>query len=112
MDENNIELLREDVTEEYHALAMSHTAAIEQLLEEFNDDQMLFRLESEAYEEERIATMANRTPTTGEQESEPATTNTSEARQEGFVPADTNPTLNQQPVITTLPEPVPTNDTP
>ena len=73
---------------------------------------MLFRLESEAYEEERIATMANRTPTTGEQESEPATTNTSEARQEGFVPADTNPTLNQQPVITTLPEPVPTNDTP
>ena len=55
--------------------------------------------------------MANRAPTTDEQESEPTTTNTTEARQEGFVPADTNPTLNQQPVITTLPEPVPTNDT-
>ena len=76
MDENNIELLREDVTEEYHALAMSHTAAIEQLLEEFNDDQMLFRLEAEAYEEERLATMAHRASMIDEQEFEPATTNT------------------------------------
>ena len=49
MDEDNIELLREDLTEEYHTLAKSHIAAIEQLLEEFNDDQMLFRLEAEVY---------------------------------------------------------------
>ena len=48
MDENSIQLLREDLTEEFHALAKSHTAAIEQLLEEFYDDQMLFRLEVEA----------------------------------------------------------------
>ena len=38
MDENSIQTLREDLTEEYHNLAKSHTAAIEQLLEEFNDD--------------------------------------------------------------------------
>ena len=38
--------------------------AIEQLLDEFNDDQMLFRLEAGAYEEECLATMANRAPTT------------------------------------------------
>ena len=111
MDENNIELLREDVTEEYHALAMSHTAAIEQLLEEFNDDQMLFRLEAEAYEEERLATMAHRASTTGKQESEPSTTTTTtEARQEGSAPADTNPTPDQQPATTTLTEPGPIDD--
>ena len=53
MDENNIQTLREDLTEEYHNLAKSHITAIEQLLEEFNDDQMMFRLEVEAYEEEQ-----------------------------------------------------------
>ena len=91
MDENNIQLLREDLTEEYHTLAKSYTAAIERLLEEFNDDQMLFRLEAEAYEEERLATMANRAPTTDEAEPT-ATTITTEGRQEGSSPADTNPT--------------------
>ena len=80
MDENNIQTLREDLTEEYHTLAKSHTAAIEQLLEEFNDDQMMFRLEAEAYEEERLAAMANRAPTTDDHEAEPTTTNTTEAR--------------------------------
>ena len=49
MDYNNIQLLREDLTEEFHALAKSHTTAIEQLLDDFNDDQMLFRIEAEAY---------------------------------------------------------------
>ena len=52
MDENSIQLLREDLTMEFHALARSHTTAIEQLLEDFNDDQMLFRLEAEVYEHE------------------------------------------------------------
>ena len=51
MDENNIQLFYEDLTEEFHALAKSHTTTIEQLLEDFNDDQMLFRIEAEAYEE-------------------------------------------------------------
>ena len=58
MDEINIQILRENLTEEYHNLAKSHTATIEQLLEEFNNDQMMFLLEVEAYEEERLATMA------------------------------------------------------
>ena len=52
MDENNILLLREDLTEEFHAMAKSHTTTIEQLLEDFNDDKMLLRVEAEAYEEE------------------------------------------------------------
>ena len=52
MDENSIQLLREDLTEEFHALAKPRTMAIEQLLEDFNDDQMLFRLEVEAYKQE------------------------------------------------------------
>ena len=52
MDENNIQLLREDLTEEFHAMAKSHTTTIEQLLEDFNDDKMLLRVEAEAYEEE------------------------------------------------------------
>ena len=66
MDENNIQILREDSIEEYHKLAKSHTTAIKQFLEEFNDDQMMFRLEVKAYEEERLAAMANRAPTTNE----------------------------------------------
>ena len=48
MDENNIQILREDSIEEYHKLAKSHTTAIKQFLEEFNDDQMMFRLEAKA----------------------------------------------------------------
>ena len=54
MDENNIQILHKDLTEEFHALAKTHTTAIEQLLEDFNDDHMLLRLESEAYECERL----------------------------------------------------------
>ena len=46
MDETSIQTLSEDLTEEYHTLAKSHTAGIEQLLEEFNDDQMMFCLEA------------------------------------------------------------------
>ena len=42
---------KEDLTEEFHALAKSPTVAIEQLLEDFNDDQMLFHIEAEAYED-------------------------------------------------------------
>ena len=52
MDENSIQILREEHTKEFQALAESHTTAIEQLLEEFNDDQMLLRLEAKAYEQD------------------------------------------------------------
>ena len=73
---------------------------------------MLFRLEVEAHEEKRLATMAHRASTTNEQEFEPATTTTTtEERQEGSAPANTNRTQDQQPVNTTLPEPLPTNNT-
>ena len=50
MDEASIQNLRVDLTEDYQSLAKSHTAAIEQMREDFNDDQMLFRLEAEALE--------------------------------------------------------------
>ena len=50
MDEANIQNLLADLTEDYQSLAKSHTAAIEQMLEDFNDDQMLFCLEAEALE--------------------------------------------------------------
>ena len=54
MDENRIQLLHEDLTEEFHALARSHTTAIKQFLEEFNDDQMLLKIEAEDYEQIRL----------------------------------------------------------
>ena len=52
MDENSIQILHEDLIKEFHAFAKSHTTSIEQLLEDFNGDQMLFRLDVEAYEQE------------------------------------------------------------
>ena len=71
---------------------------------------MLFPLEVEPYEKEHLATIANRAPTIDEVKPA-ATTITTEARQEGSAPADTNPTPDQQPVTTPLPKPVPTDDT-
>ena len=61
---------------------------------------MLFHIEAEAYEEERLATenqasMPNRAPMTDETESELATTNSTKAQQEGSAPANTNPTPEQ-----------------
>ena len=50
IDEASIQNLHVDLTEDYHTLVKSHTAAIEQLLEDFNDDQMMFRLEAKAYD--------------------------------------------------------------
>ena len=46
MDESNIQVLREDLTDEFQALASTHTTAIGNLLEEFNDDQLLLVLET------------------------------------------------------------------
>ena len=47
MDQNNIALVREDLEEDFRALVNGHTKAITPLLEEFNDDQMVLRLEAE-----------------------------------------------------------------
>ena len=54
MDENNIQILHEELTEELHALSQTHTTTIRHLFEEFNDNQMLLRLDSEAYERKCI----------------------------------------------------------
>ena len=52
-------------------MAKSHTAAIEQLPEDFNDDQMVFRLEVEALERERLTAIPTSPPTATEQTEEP-----------------------------------------
>ena len=112
MDENNIQLFREDLAEEFHALVKSHTTAIEQLLDDFNDDQMLFQIEVEAYEDERIHTNIQAVaPTTDEKTSEPVATHTTEAGREGPALANTNPTPEKQTEKITLPEPEPLGGT-
>ena len=50
IDENNVQILREDLNKEFQALARTHTTVIGNLLQEFNDDQLLLMLETEAYE--------------------------------------------------------------
>ena len=47
MDTRNISIVREDLEEDFRALADGHTKAITALLEEFNDEQMVFRLAAE-----------------------------------------------------------------
>ena len=47
MDKTNITMVREDLTEDFHALINGHTKAILELLEEFNDDQIVLRIEAE-----------------------------------------------------------------
>ena len=78
-----------------------------------NHRNMLFRLEAENYEEEPLDTMAHKASIRDEEESEPATTTTTtKARQEGSAPPIANPTQDQQPVNTTLLDPVPKYHTP
>ena len=71
MDEANIQNLRADLTEDYHSLAKSHTVAIEEMLEDFNDDQMLFRLEVEAIERKRLVAIPTSPPTATKKKEEP-----------------------------------------
>ena len=47
MDKTNISIVREDLEEDFRALADGHTRAIIALLEEFNDNQMVLRLATE-----------------------------------------------------------------
>ena len=120
MDEASIQTLRADLIEDYHILVRSHTAAIEQLLEDFNDDQMMFRLEAEAYEQERLAAIQTSPPTPREQNGEPsnkATTeqndrpsneDTTNARQEGPALTERPPEPTNTPP--TVPDPVAIED--
>ena len=67
MDEASLQNLRADLTEDYLSLVKSHTAAIEQLLEDYNDDQMVFCLEAEALEHERLTMLSTSPPPATEQ---------------------------------------------
>ena len=53
MDKKNIATLQKDPRDEFYALARTHSEAIRKLLEEFDDDQLQFAMELEAYERER-----------------------------------------------------------
>ena len=91
MDEASIQNLRADLTEDYHSLAKSHTAAIEQMLEDFNEDQMMFRLEAEALERERLAAIPTSPPTATEQKEEPPSEEIMNATHEELAPANRPP---------------------
>ena len=47
MDKTNIGLVREDLEEDFYAVAYGHTKAITALLEEFNDNPIVLRIEAE-----------------------------------------------------------------
>ena len=91
MDEASTQNLSADLTEDYHSLAKSHTAAIEEMLEDFNDDQMLFRLEAEAIERERLASITTSPPMATEQKEEPPDEDITDATQEELAPANRPP---------------------
>ena len=80
------------------------TVVIEQLLEDFNDNQMMFRLEAEAYEREQLTAIQTSPPTTTEQNKEPPIEDTTDARQEGHAPVEGPPKHANTPP--TIPEPV------
>ena len=104
MDEASIQNLRAVLTEDYNTLVKSHTVAIEQLLEDLNDDQMMFRLEAEAYERERLAAIQTIPFTPTEQNNEPPIEDTTDARQEGHAPTKRPPEHANMPP--TIPKPV------
>ena len=58
MDENNIQMVWEDLTEDFQALAKIHTTEIGNLLKEFNDDQLLLLIETEQAFEETLSAKA------------------------------------------------------
>ena len=91
MDEASIQNLRADLTEDYHCLVKSHTATIEKMMEDFKDDQMLFLLEAEALERERLAAIPTSLPTTTVQNEEPPNEEIKDAAQEELVPANGPP---------------------
>ena len=89
-------------------MVKSHSEAIEQLLEDFNDDQMMFGLEAEAYEQERLAAIQTSPPTPTEQNDEPPNEDTTDAKQERPAPVERPPEHTNTPP--TMPNPVATED--
>mgnify|MGYP000149640667 CR=1 FL=1 len=68
-DDNNIQVLRENLTEEFQALALSHTTAIGNLSEGFTDDQLLLTIELDGYKRERLRVeITTITPIEGQEE--------------------------------------------
>ena len=53
LNEESIAMIREDLAQEYQALADRHSDEIKQLLEEFGDNHIETSLEFQAYENER-----------------------------------------------------------
>ena len=53
MDEKNVATLWEDLTGEFYVLAQAHSDEIRKMLEVFDDDQLQFSIELEAYKKDR-----------------------------------------------------------
>ena len=53
MDQESIITIREELTEDFEAMAQEQTEGIRQLLTKFEDDQLEMTLQLEAYERER-----------------------------------------------------------
>ena len=53
MDKKNITTIKEDLVNDFYALAQVHSEEIWKLVQEFDDDKLQFTLELETYERER-----------------------------------------------------------
>ena len=87
MDEESIVTIREELSEDFFALAEEHLKEIRGLVERLDDGQLATQLELEKYEKDRIQREAEgkTTPITISEEEQPAvaeTTNTEQPRQE------------------------------
>ena len=67
-------MLREDLIEEFHTLAQTHTTTIWTLLEEFTDNQLLLPIEMDRYECEPLQAEKVMDPKQGKQEASPENT--------------------------------------
>ena len=54
MNQESIITIREELTEDFEAMAQEQITGIRRLLEEFEDDQLDMTLQLEAYEKERM----------------------------------------------------------
>ena len=87
MDEESIVTIREELSEDFFALAEEHLKEIRGLVERLDDGQLATQLELEKYEKDRIQREAEgkTTPITISEEEQPVvaeTTNTEQPRQE------------------------------
>ena len=54
MDKKNITTIKEDLVNDFYALAQVHSEEIWKLVQEFDDDKLQFTMELETYERERM----------------------------------------------------------